>query len=984
MHAFIHNHALKDENFYSSLDGTFIDASCPLWALPNPSSPPFVSFDFPLNTPLEFGWIHPRYVFLSLIPVPDRQWLRDVPLLHCLSKFSPVSEDKLIGFSRSQRVHVFDRKLKDSWMAVEKTLCDFVRAIEDILSLPADERLVPTPSLMGYARTHISHEAAVYAVKGAYHTFFFLLGRATFCLLLVQRSTGWRERIVEFGISEDDVAHVEASLGNLTVPRLGGVLSMASTPLDTLLLLRGVNAPFYLHWGRDPGIHASVDGTFRPDAACMEQLQQAALPLLPRTVSSDGWGAATWDAPMETYTFTTPAATSSVPSVTAPPGLKMTTKQLEGEHWRSYFERQKAANTIRQMNEDKKAQQSRLAKEAHARTGLLPSSKKTNTQVFYWEEGCDGTRTRIKLVKGEWGRYWSSAYNRRYNGFTDQYDICSEFDADDCISHTLDNDSDEDGEDKLLPLPPEPPRPPTLAGLEARAIRPTDWSNPAANRPGSAPASSDDFLHPQGQDIASTTKPCLPSSSQDSRWATEVGNLHPESEDPSPAVTSDQSIMMVDIEPCLVVGLQDGRQVTEVGALQMVPQHSNPVVLSNQNIMAVDIEPRLAISLQDRRQDTEVGVLQVSEDAHLAAASDQNSMMVDISPLGFQDESPYAEMNVMGVDPQDSSPAAALLRQSHEDHAFHEDDKHSDPAHNGDDEPWPDHELPASRLAVLKYGFDYSKPLPSANNFGGRILNRGYLGLDQSDDSYSHEDPLLEPRFGPLVKCKDLLLGEWLAEASEVTDIITICSHPLLKHYSNYGASNRSEGVLWVTTCEDRDFSKKLVYFIRTSESGNLALMIESGLVVCEILRRGWASLGLPAIAQELSRRAIRFKPCFRKPKDAPISPPSQEMPSDLGYRAYGYCPNAIDLQTYESIRKEFFRGPRGQLALYHGGYVARMALDDIELDVARLLPELTTDSRQLCDYWWNELTSHELSLIAGCYSVHTGMYLSYRCLVGL
>jgi hypothetical protein len=253
----------------------------------------------------------------------------------------------------------------------------------------------------------------------------------------------------------------------------------------------------------------------------------------------------------------------------------------------------------------------------------------------------------------------------------------------------------------------------------------------------------------------------------------------------------------------------------------------------------------------------------------------------------------------------------------------------------------PDRDLPASTLASAKYGLSLSMPgLDLSMSPQGNVVFdwAGFLGSGRQSslDVTAEETRLLQYQFQQLVGSSDE--QAWHSNVGHFTDLTTIHCHPII------------DDELYVTPIVyDTDLHKEANFYLWSPKSSPLGIRVDSALVLAEIIRRGWASRGLYIVSRELCRRAIPFKPCYHRPPVSHLSRGSptlsESRPTGLGHRLNDYSPDEVDVTAYEAIRNEFFQSARGHLALYHGGIIARLALDVIDFDAADLLPKITSGS---------------------------------------
>jgi hypothetical protein len=169
-----------------------------------------------------------------------------------------------------------------------------------------------------------------------------------------------------------------------------------------------------------------------------------------------------------------------------------------------------------------------------------------------------------------------------------------------------------------------------------------------------------------------------------------------------------------------------------------------------------------------------------------------------------------------------------------------------------------------------------------------------------------------------------------------------------------------------------------VAYLLEQPKSNDgFVLLLTSALDVIQIYQRRWDSLGMREIASNLSARCIPFTPAIQGPPMS-LSEADPVKPFGLRYRPHGYIPSEADVAAYHREVRSFLIGGRGQLTLYHGGLISRIAMDYISLDHDALMPELSQTTSSLSfqgrHFWFNSLTDQELHLICGVYHVNTGL----------
>ena len=135
------------------------------------------------------------------------------------------------------------------------------------------------------------------------------------------------------------------------------------------------------------------------------------------------------------------------------------------------------------------------------------------------------------------------------------------------------------------------------------------------------------------------------------------------------------------------------------------------------------------------------------------------------------------------------------------------------------------------------------------------------------------------------------------------------------------------------------------------------------------IFRRGWDSMGI--IARELTQQGVPFSTVsaidrrYKAPPALPIR--------GLGTRPAQFRPSIIDYNEYVRRREDLLRGPRGRAALMHGGLVARIARDVLDVNIVLDGPSpnsITVGQHGPFFLFDDRLTADDLDVICGVYYV--------------
>ncbi|KAG6807224.1 hypothetical protein H0H92_008358 [Tricholoma furcatifolium] len=238
----------------------------------------------------------------------------------------------------------------------------------------------------------------------------------------------------------------------MSILRVGGIIPMENFQcLEILPLLCKANVDLYLYWGPISGtplIHDAfvLSKGIVPNYRDIDNLRKIAKagPVAKPTIN---------------VVLPTPKASPSVEAAAAAasiPEPERYSGQKHGEDWRTFFKRREEGNKAREMAEEPKQKQSRLQREQHASHHLCPGRK--GSRVFYWED-MDGFRIRRAAGRKRYDLIWEDYRNsqRRYDGFRDEWDLCTEFGDEDDPANSVrdDDDSDYDADDLPTELFPD-------------------------------------------------------------------------------------------------------------------------------------------------------------------------------------------------------------------------------------------------------------------------------------------------------------------------------------------------------------------------------------------------------------------------------------------------------------------------------------------------------------------------------------------------
>ncbi|KAL0947276.1 hypothetical protein HGRIS_013397 [Hohenbuehelia grisea] len=129
-------------------------------------------------------------------------------------------------------------------------------------------------------------------------------------------------------------------------------------------------------------------------------------------------------------------------------------------------------------------------------------------------------------------------------------------------------------------------------------------------------------------------------------------------------------------------------------------------------------------------------------------------------------------------------------------------------------------------------------------------------------------------------------------------------------------------------------------------------------------------------IARHLALNGVPFRTLSTRHISSIVAPFRWKT---LGYRPYGYKPDALAYEIYEMKRDEFLRTPRGRAVLMKGGILWRLARDVVNIESVLDGPtewakDLTSRRSGPSVSVDDELSEQELEFICGTYRVHTDL----------
>jgi hypothetical protein len=194
----------------------------------------------------------------------------------------------------------------------------------------------------------------------------------------------------------EDLQH--SMIANFNIRRFGSFMDVTNDDVKRIISpMLQADVPIWFYWGTMSKPIASYDRALEKYCPSQAQIDAAMIPLLQNS--------------------------KIVLTIRLPKGLR----QMPGEEWRLYFDRRRAKHLELELKESSLQKQKQLARETH--TGEAPG--KRGAVVFYWEEHDSGFHFHRQVLRADVAELWEdyAPMQRQYNGFADEWDICSNFDA---------------------------------------------------------------------------------------------------------------------------------------------------------------------------------------------------------------------------------------------------------------------------------------------------------------------------------------------------------------------------------------------------------------------------------------------------------------------------------------------------------------------------------------------------------------------------
>ena len=327
-----------------------------------------------------------------------------------------------------------------AWKSLEKNLITATTGLfafamkrypgHDVVFYPHRSKV---PSHYSYDQAFANKEELLATLESARRAFFIEMGRCSYALALTldpndpSATPRWpeflhKEQRLEYAwldmLQASPIAQFSPSN-----PRVGVVIHVTTCRwLEAIPVMVSLGIPFWLYWGPYPALYT-------PQHSCIQSYAPAPHPtsdLNPKT---------------------------NVPPPSGFPSIERGSGQLPGETWRAFFTRRKQDDEKRRARESDYERQQRENRERASNPAMGPG--KQGAKVWYWEM-VDGFQMRTLLTRRRMEDEWSvySRVQKIFNGFRNEWDMCTEFGEDDLMKDiAMDSNSE-----PILPIGPSKSR----------------------------------------------------------------------------------------------------------------------------------------------------------------------------------------------------------------------------------------------------------------------------------------------------------------------------------------------------------------------------------------------------------------------------------------------------------------------------------------------------------------------------------------------
>jgi hypothetical protein len=383
---------------------------------------------------------------------------------HDLSKFDSLIE-QVPGTTRWRTVP----GLAILWRRLEEALIMMGTVVTEKSAaryVPLEYKLPPFPATFGYLRDHATSRYAMKAVRRSRSAFIPLVAWCACAFAsagdLRSYTPRWYRLLEDSGRVHqewlNEMARNEIGDFSGNVKRVGVFVHLARCAwLSIIQVYINANVPIWFYWGNTR--HGFVQNYnknydkwlqgYRPSPAAISD-----------AIRKNQHQRETANRPDESPDDHPQVGAQdplAPPESKFPRPVKHSGQRL-GEHWREYFERvEKQQALFADKEETSNQRQSRLEREKRQMNHSFPGKK--GPTCWRWEL-VDGFRIRTPVTRREVERIWDTIPNehRRYNGFTNVWDINPEFDPNVDEDYFSDDDISE-GYPSPIPRPPTSPNP---------------------------------------------------------------------------------------------------------------------------------------------------------------------------------------------------------------------------------------------------------------------------------------------------------------------------------------------------------------------------------------------------------------------------------------------------------------------------------------------------------------------------------------------
>lgn len=368
------------------------------------------------------------------LPYAFRSPLRTGPLFSCLDH-----NERTVPIAGSKGRFTLCPTLLAKWSELDKFLSNVFHAFT--VRCHPNAVFWPLPSDAKYSRLYPTEEEVRLAAKRALMAFHHLIVLCSWKIAshkAFSLDMAWVETLLNKGVSPSMVEMLRISpvaTFSLSDPRVGTVIDVTDHACLAYARSLCTQVPVYIYWG--------TCTEFR------EQYRRPKFQHVPASVQEAHW--------INTQCYPDPKLLENAinlsgrpsTSITVPPGPARVAPpvikgsgQKQGETWREFFARRARAHPTILASESRVDKQKREQRAKNAQAARAPGRKGAN--VFYWDEH-NGFRVRTPIGYDRYNEKWEDYHGaqRRYDAFKDEWDLCTEFDAD-AQSECGDEDSDDD------------------------------------------------------------------------------------------------------------------------------------------------------------------------------------------------------------------------------------------------------------------------------------------------------------------------------------------------------------------------------------------------------------------------------------------------------------------------------------------------------------------------------------------------------------